>query len=179
MSRLKGFAAYEGVAPVATYAPAIQMLHKEHTKLRLAMDETWNLAHSQWTKPSRSFFEHLFEKEQQLRYVWAQHTAKEEQVLLSVLAKYVDCDSGPMAVMRYEHERIEGLLNQFEENLRLLMDDPSNKALLQNTLEQFRSACQLESSHCFKEEKTIYPMAQTVLSDTEKQQLLQQLKKIK
>lgn len=179
MSRLKGFTAYEGVAPVVTYAPAIQMLRKEHTKLRISMDETWKFAQSRRNGSSRSFFEQWQEMERQLRFAWAQHAMKEEQVLLSILSKYVDSDSGPLAVMRYEHERIEGLLDRFEQNIKLLLDDPSNQTVLEEALKQFRTACQLKGSHCFKEEKAIYPMAQTVLTDNEKLQLLHQLKKIK
>lgn len=179
MSRLKGFAAYEGVTPAATYAPALQMLFKEHSKIRRWMEDAWKVAQQAAKERSRLLYERWFNLEQQLRSSWSLHAAKEERVLLSTLTKYVDSDRGPLAVMRYEHERIETLLDQFEENMRKLLEDPMNDKLFDLAFEQFRCVYQIKGDHCFKEEKAIYAMAQSVLSEAEKAQMLQQMKKIK
>lgn len=179
MSRLKGFAAYDGVSPAATYAPALQMLFKEHSKIRKWLEEAWKVAQRAAKERSLSLFERWLCMEQQVRSVWSLHAAKEERVLLSMLTKYVDSEHGPLAVMRYEHEQIEALLDQFEENMRKLLDDPADEKAFDEAFERFHSAYQIKSSHCFKEEKAIYAMAQSMLSESEKMQMLQQMKKIK
>lgn len=179
MSRLKGFAAYEGVLPAATYAPALQMLFKEHAKIRRWMEDAWKVAQQADKMRNRMLFERWLGMEQQIRSLWSLHVAKEERVLLSVLTQYVESDRGPLAVMRYEHERIETSFDQFETNMVKLLDDPDNDTLFQAVFEQFRTAYQIKGDHCYKEEKTIYAMAQNVMSETEKLQLLQLMKKIK
>lgn len=179
MSRLKGFAAYEGVQPAATYAPALQLLCKEHAKLRKGMEETWKFALKASKKPDRRLVEGWLEREQKLRASWSLHITKEERVLLSSLTKYVDSDRGPLAVMRYEHERLEALFDEFEEHAGTLLADPDNEKAWSGAYAAFRSACQMSGEHCFKEEKTIFALAQNLLTDAEKLQVLQQIRKIK
>lgn len=178
MSRLRGFAAYDSVTPTAALAPALQLLCKEHAKLRRGMEDIWRFA---MKAPARTgeFVEDWLKREQKFRAMWGLHTAKEERVLMATLSKYVDSDRGPLAVMKYEHERLDVLFDEWEQNIGLLMADPSNEPLFQEALDRFRYACQMKGDHCFKEEKAIYAVAQGLLSDAEKVLLLQQFRKIK
>lgn len=179
MSRLKGFSAYEGVAPAAAYAPALQLLCKDHAKLRKGLEQMWKFALKASEEPSREKIEEWFAREKKLRAAWNLHIQKEERVLLGTLTKYVESDRGPLAVMRYEHDRLEALFEAFEEKADLMAAQPDNAELLEEALALFRNASQLKSDHCFKEEKTIFPLAQNVLSEAEKMQMLQQFRKIK
>lgn len=178
MSRLKGFAAYESVPPSAALAPALQLLCKEHAKLRRGMEEIWKFA---MKAPARTgeFVDEWLKREQKLRAAWTLHTSKEERVLLAALSKYVDSDRGPLAVMKYEHERLESLFDEWERHLVLLRADPSNDKLFEEALSRFRYACQMKGDHCYKEEKAVYVMAQSLFSEAEKVLLLQQIRKIK
>jgi regulator of cell morphogenesis and NO signaling len=178
MSRLKGFAAYESVSPTAALAPALQLLCKEHAKLRRGMEDIWKFAKKTPVR-TREFVEEWLKREQKLRAAWVLHTNKEERVLLATMSKYVDSDRGPLAVMKYEHERLEAMFDEWEQNLRLLMENPSNDEIYEEALNRFRCACQMKGDHCYKEENAVYVMAQNLFSDAEKVLLLQQIRKIK
>jgi regulator of cell morphogenesis and NO signaling len=178
MSRLKGFAAYDSVSPASALAPALQLLCKEHTKLRKGLEDLWKFALKSPSR-SRTFVEEWLSREQKLRNMWNIHTHKEERLLLTALSKYVDSDRGPLAVMKYEHERMEALFDVWEASLVNLMEDPGNESVYQEALGQFRTACQMKGDHCYKEEKAIYALAQSLLTETEKGFLLQQFRKIK
>lgn len=178
MSRLKGFAAYDSVSSTAVMAPALQLLCKEHAKLRKGMEDVWEFAGRHSIRDEDFVLEWLV-REQKLRHVWEVHTSKEERVLVSALAKYMDSDRGPLAVMKYEHELMENMFDKLEENMRKLAADPDNEPLYQEVLQQFRHACQIKGEHCYKEEHSTYVFAQNLLSDSEKVLILQMIRKLK
>lgn len=81
----------------------------------------------------------------------ASHAHLEDELLFTALDPYLG-PMGPLAVMRMEHDQIEGLLGQVPatQDLRLA------QALLQQTL-------QLARSHFAKEEQVLYPIAEQAL----------------
>lgn len=178
MSRLKGFAAYESAAPAAGMAPALQLLSKEHAKLRKAMEDVWEFA-SRTSERNQKFAEEWLLKAQKLRSSWNLHTSKEERILISALSKYVDSDRGPVAVMKYEHELMNSMFDKLEENMWLLVKDPGNDELFLEVMSQFRRACQISGEHCFKEENSTFALAQNVLSEAEKALILQLIRRMK
>lgn len=178
MSRLKGFAAYDSVSPTTGMAPALQLLCKEHAKLRKGMEDVWEFA-AKSTVRSKGFVEEWLLREQKLRNSWNLHTGKEERILLSALSKYLDTDRGPVAVMKYEHEMMEGMFDQLEADMKLLADAPGDEMLFQNVMKQFRRACQIKGDHCYKEEQTTFALAQNLLSEAEKVLILQLIRKMK
>lgn len=178
MSRLKGFAAYDGVSPTPALAPALQLLCKDHAKLRKAMEDVWLFA-AKASVRNREFAEEWLAREQRLRHAWNVHIHKEERLLLAALSKYVDSDRGPLAVMKYEHERLDALFDEWEEQIAVLLQDPANDGVYQEALGKFRSACRMKADHCYKEEKAIYALAQSLMTEPEKAFLLQQIRKIK
>lgn len=178
MSRLKGFAAYESVSTAGGMAPALQLLCKEHAKLRKNMEDVWEYA-SKAPVRSKEFVEEWLLRAQKLRNAWVLHTNKEERVLLSALSKYLDSDRGPAAVMKYEHELMEGMFDKLEADMKLLAKSPDDELLFQDVMGQFRRACQITGDHCYKEEKTTFALAQNLLSDAEKVLILQLIRKMK
>jgi len=178
MSRLKGFAAYDSVSSTVTLAPALQLLCKEHAKLRKGLEEAWKFAAKAPMK-DKAFVEEWIVKEKKIRNAWVTHTTKEERILIAALSKYVDTDRGPLAVMRYEHERLDAMFDEWEENVKILLSDPGNEKVMAEALNQFRNVCQMKGDHCYKEEKSVYALAQSLLSDAEKLMLLQLIRKVK
>jgi regulator of cell morphogenesis and NO signaling len=178
MSRLKGFVAYDSVSPTAGMAPALQLLCKEHAKLRKGMEDVWEFA-AKASVRSKEFIEEWLLREQKLRNAWILHTNKEERVLLSALSKYLDSDRGPIAVMKYEHELMDSMFDKLEADMKLLAKNPQDDKLFQGVMGQFRRACQITGEHCYKEEKATYALAQNLLTESEKVLILQLIRKMK
>lgn len=178
MSRLKGFAAYDSVSPTPALAPALQLLCKDHAKLRKGMEDVWLFAAKAPVR-NMEFAQEWLSREQKLRHAWNIHIHKEERILLAALSKYVDSDRGPLAVMKYEHERLDALFDEWEDRIAVLMQEPANDTVYREALDKYRDACRLKGDHCYKEEKTVYALAQSLLTETEKTFLLQQIRKIK
>ncbi|MDF2924124.1 MAG: Hemerythrin cation binding domain protein [Paenibacillaceae bacterium] len=178
MSRLKGFTAYDSVSPTMSMAPALQLLCKEHAKLRKGMEDVWEFAGKASSRDTEFVMEWLV-RERKLRQAWELHTGKEERVLLGALSKYVDSDRGPLAVMKYEHELMENLFDKLEEDMNRLAKAPDNEALYQEVMQQFRNACQIKGNHCYKEENSTFSLAQSLLSESEKVLILQLIRKMK
>lgn len=178
MSRPKGFTVCDSAVPEATMAPALQILIKEHAKLRRDAEAVWVFAAKAWTR-TRSQMEQWYFRQQKFRVVWNLHAIKEEQILTSTLSRYMDTNRGPLAVMYYEHELMESMLDKLEEDMLELIEEPDNQRLFQEVSAQFRQVCQVLSDHCFKEEKRIFMLAQSLLTDDEKRLILQLMRKMK
>lgn len=178
MSKLKGFAANDSVKPSTGMAPALQLLSREHTKLRRGMEQLWEFS-SKSTLRREDFIQEWIRREQKLRNAWNLHTSKEEQILLGVLSKYLDTDKGPAAVMKYEHEQLEETFNELEAGMRHMAEHPEDEAAFQKVASQFRHACQVIGDHCYKEENAAFVLAQNLLTDAEKVMVLQMIRKKK
>ncbi|MED2254441.1 hemerythrin domain-containing protein [Brevibacillus parabrevis] len=88
------------------------------------------------------------------------HSAKEEDVLFTMMAKYVGREAGPIAVMEYEHEQAKRFLNRFLED---------------GFPDYLQSAVEVLLQHFQKEEQVLFPMAQKLLNEEEKQELLEKI----
>jgi hemerythrin-like domain-containing protein len=82
------------------------------------------------------------------------HATLEDELLFSALVPHLGTDSGPLAVMRTEHEEMARLLEQIED-----ADDTDQIVLW---IEEALSAAR---SHFQKEERVLFPMAQHLLGD--------------
>ncbi|MBX7234419.1 MAG: hemerythrin domain-containing protein [Caldilineales bacterium] len=84
----------------------------------------------------------------------ASHAHLEDELLFSTLDPYLG-PMGPLAVMRMEHDQIEGLLGQVPAAQEL---DQAQRLLQQ--------AVQVARSHFAKEEQVLFPMALQVLEQS-------------
>lgn len=178
MSRLKGFTATGSVKPNTGMAPALQLLSREHTKLRRGMEQVWEFA-SKSTVRGEEFVQEWLRRERKLRNAFNLHMEKEEQILLGVLSKYLDTDKGPVAVMKYEHELLEETFDELEAAMERLAERPNDEEAFQRVAAQFRRACQVIGDHCYKEENAAFVLAQNLLTDSEKVLVLQMIRKKK
>ncbi len=84
------------------------------------------------------------------------HAAIEDELLFNALEHHLGAQSGPLAVMRFEHEEISGLLDKIESSTELEPVRAFAKRMIQVTRGHFQ-----------KEEQALFRMARQFLSDDE------------
>lgn len=128
--------------------------------------ENWKEALSVLEARVRSFVEEL-----------DLHSRREEEVLFPLMAGYIGRETGPIAVMEYEHEqakiRLAGFLSRMEE-IGNVVEANGARQIAGEVVE----AVQILSDHFRKEENVLFPMAERMLSDAEKEQLLEGIQAI-
>lgn len=142
---------------------ALAQLKKEHGPLVEKMLELQQLAAQFVDAEALRKEELLVELQAQTAAFIAElepHSAREENVLFPMMAQYIGKETGPIAVMEYEHEQAKRLLKRFLED--------GFPDYLQNAVETLRG-------HFQKEEQVLFPMAEKMLSEEEKQHLLEKI----
>ncbi|MDQ0339115.1 hemerythrin-like domain-containing protein [Caldalkalibacillus uzonensis] len=162
---------------VSLSAP-LQQLKEEHVSLRKAMDAFYATAQrivpgSTDDTDLRKQFNTLHDQIASFTKQLKLHSKKEDDGLFPMMAKYIGRESGPIAVMEYEHQQAEQYLNRFLEG--------TEEAKPQNNKDQIKSITQFAieayfilTEHFIKEENVLFPMAENMLSTEEKEQLQQQ-----
>jgi regulator of cell morphogenesis and NO signaling len=103
------------------------------------------------------------------------HSEREEGVLFPMLGVYIGTASGPIAAMEYEHEQAKTLINEFlmkAENIQLTSEE------MRNLSELVKNAYDVLIQHFSKEEKVLFPMAERMLTDEEKEELYLRIQEI-
>jgi regulator of cell morphogenesis and NO signaling len=94
-----------------------------------------------------------------------------------MMAQYIGRTSGPIAVMEYEHEqakqRIASFLTKTEE-LPETVDRESAMELANMVIQAYH----ILSEHFMKEENVLFPMAERLFSEEEKEELSEKISKI-
>ncbi|MGP4081772.1 hemerythrin domain-containing protein [Pseudalkalibacillus sp. R45] len=110
------FACHQMAAQSTKYCPAIAGLIDEHLKLKLVMEELLlktkgildSLEKTEYVEKAALRKEVVrFKKNLEL------HSYKEEAYLFDTLANYIGRNSGPIAVMEYEHQTAKTYIGQF------------------------------------------------------------------
>jgi regulator of cell morphogenesis and NO signaling len=96
------------------------------------------------------------------------HSAREEGVLFPMMGEHIGTDSGPIAVMEYEHEKAKSSLNTF---LKKAENDVQIEDDMKYSAGFVKDACNILTEHILKEENILYPIAERVLSEEEKAEL--------
>ena len=158
-----------GGGPV-TLSEGLQILINEHIPLRNSLETLSVLCKKVKADDEKeAFFNQLLQEVNDFNESLSRHSAREEDYLFKMMEKYLGKSGGPIAVMEYEHERAHGFINEFlkntEENSTQANDDMiKNADLIKNAIDTL-----LE--HFSKEEQVLYPMAERMLSDEEKELL--------
>lgn len=105
------------------------------------------------------------------------HSTREEDVLFEMMAVYIGREVGPIAMMEYEHEQAHGLIDRFLENTKSGYESYSAEKVNEDITLLKQAAFTLKN-HFAKEENILYPMAENMFSDEEKQELLERILKI-
>ncbi|AMQ22548.1 hypothetical protein A0V43_06455 [Geobacillus sp. JS12] len=98
------------------------------------------------------------------------HSEREEGVLFPMMAKYIGRTTGPIAVMEYEHEQAKARLAMFLEKTAQLPEN-IDKGQALTLAGAVIEAHHILDEHFMKEENVLFPMAERLLSDGEKEEL--------
>jgi regulator of cell morphogenesis and NO signaling len=157
-----------------SYSAAIQQLFHEHPPLRQQMEQ---LVHQAQQLVERSGeqavaeIQQLAEQESQFMRELEVHSEKEEQGLFPMLGRYIGTETGPIAVMEYEHSEAKRNLAEFERQVSQLKEPLTTEQLQAITAPLVRG-CQILFEHFMKEENVLFPMAEKMLQPQEKEELL-------
>ncbi|WP_134703509.1 hemerythrin domain-containing protein [Ammoniphilus sp. YIM 78166] len=161
-----------------TLCKALQQLKNEHGPLRQQMDAFFVKAkqvveleesNSSILGEMTELRKLVVEFERQL----GPHSEREEGILFPAMVKYIGRETGPIAVMEYEHDQAKNNLACFlasTEELTAGMD-------YRNVAHYAIQAYLILTDHFMKEERVLFPMAQQILSHEEKKELLHQFVK--
>jgi regulator of cell morphogenesis and NO signaling len=149
----------------------LAQLKREHGPLRDQMNEFARLAAAigkdegtaDWSKP----LEDLRVKVKEFVDRLDPHSELEEGVLFPLMAKYIGRETGPIAVMEYEHEQAKGNLKKFLE-LSSQENQPLSAEQASEIASYAAKAQEVLTDHFMKEENVLFPMAETMLSPEDK-----------
>ncbi|WP_335869833.1 hemerythrin domain-containing protein [Bacillus sp. 2205SS5-2] len=99
------------------------------------------------------------------------HAEKEEECLFTMMAAYINRHEGPLAVMEYEHHEAKRCMTMFLTNTESL-DTIVTLDAINTQCHLVIEAYHILTSHFLKEEQVLFPMAENLLSDEEKNRLL-------
>ncbi len=151
----------------------LQQLKDEHGPLNEMKKELYDISSNIEKTEEAEWLEvimKLREKVESFVAVLEPHSQREEGVLFEMMEKYIGRNSGPIAVMEYEHDQAKSNIGKFlieTEHLsdNLLKDDAKRLATFVS------EAYLILTDHFMKEENVLFPMAEKMLSDEEKQEL--------
>lgn len=158
-----------------TLCEGLQRLKDEHPPLRKQMEELFKEAQAigddagveDWEAPLRAL-------EEKVKIFVAEldpHSKREEDVLFPLMAKHIGREMGPIAVMEYEHEQAKTRLTGFLATMASLTG-PIKADTARRIAGEVAEAVQILFDHFMKEENVLFPMAERILSDAEKEELL-------
>ncbi len=157
----------------------LQQLKDEHPPLLLMLDgllETCQqIERMESDRETETVFKELTQKVITFFYELEPHSEREEGVLFSMMEKYIGRESGPIAVMEYEHDQAKGFIGTF------LKAAQSSDAFTDNEMMELtghiKNAYYTLVDHFAKEENVLFPMAQNFFTEDEKEQLKERIKK--
>lgn len=104
------------------------------------------------------------------------HSQREEGVLFEMMEKYIGRTSGPIAVMEYEHDQAKSFIASFLNKTNL--NDHLSVEEQKNCSDLVKNAYYTLTQHFAKEENVLFPMAERMLTDEEKEELLTRIREI-
>jgi hemerythrin-like domain-containing protein len=94
------------------------------------------------------------------------HFREEELALFPVLGRHVDASSGPIAVLMEEHAQFRQLELEFEESLAAI-ESGAEDGWEKKLCDAADAIAQLLPPHIEKEDEVLFPMAESMLDDSE------------
>lgn len=101
------------------------------------------------------------------------HIQKEDQGLFPALGKFLPTNEGPIAVMLHEHREIDQTHQELAQGIAELEQHPSvgGKAAAQ-IRDHGRCLIQELRAHLYKEERVLFPFAETCLGEEDDREIL-------
>lgn len=157
-------------------SPALAQLKEEHLPLRAQMEEFYALASAiGQDEQTTNWAEALIALQQKaVAFVGKldPHSLLEEDILFPMMAQFIGRETGPIAVMEYEHDQAKKNLKQFMEAMEQLPDEV-NLDQAKAIAAYLMNAYVILTEHFMKEENVLFPMAEQMLSADQKDELLQ------
>ncbi|MEY2191428.1 hemerythrin domain-containing protein [Neobacillus sp. BF23-41] len=121
-------------------------------------------------------FAGLITKVKEFKAALDPHSEREEGVLFPMMGVYIGTTSGPIAVMEYEHDQAKANIGEFLEKAEsgLATTEETKK-----TAELIQNAYFILTEHFSKEENVLFPMAERMLTEEEKEELYRKIQDIK
>lgn len=155
-------------------SPAFSQLKKEHVLLREQMEPLYQLALAIGEDNSvtdwRDALNDLREKTAHFQQQVDLHSQREENFVFPAIANYIGRETGPIAVMEYEHEAAKKNLESFMTKTGQMAEETGAEQAKEIAISMI-DAINVLSDHFMKEENVLFPMGERLLSDEEKDYL--------
>ncbi|MBB3110945.1 iron-sulfur cluster repair di-iron protein [Paenibacillus phyllosphaerae] len=160
--------------------PPLQQLLEEHSPLRMQMDDIYRRADEigkvEGANEAEQFAELMLIVEAFDSHL-LRHSGKEEDLLFPMMARYIGRDTGPIAVMEFEHDLAKQHLRTFFERSRGLSDE-ADVSEIREAAGFAAEAVVILMEHFCKEEHALFPMANTMLTEEEIKLLTDEFERI-
>ncbi|EFM12200.1 iron-sulfur cluster repair di-iron protein [Paenibacillus curdlanolyticus YK9] len=159
-----------------TLSAPLRALMQEHIPLREQMEQFYAIAQqigatdgiADWTAS-------LFVLKEMVRAFVRElepHSAKEEDILFPMVARFVGYETGPVAVMEFEHEQAKLHLQQYLEAVSaLVLGTTVSATAAADIAADLIEAYHILTGHFMKEETVLFPMAQRLFTPIEMEEL--------
>lgn len=165
---------FGGMSPVEL-SKGLNQLKSEHPPLLAQLEGLFTLTQRIEEDEIEKNFEELISKVNEFKEALDPHSEREEGVLFPMMGVYIGTTSGPIAVMEYEHDQAKAKIHEFLEKA----DSTQIVEEKKNSAELVKDAYYILTEHFAKEENVLFPMAERMLSDVEKEELYQKIQEIK
>ncbi|MDE5415387.1 hemerythrin domain-containing protein [Alkalihalobacterium chitinilyticum] len=160
--------------------PGLEQLKLEHIPLTRQMEDFYELTQLMEEKEIEATHENLQQLYKQVTQFVTElepHSEREEGILFEMVAAYIGRETGPIAVMEYEHDQAKNHLRQFLVQAAQAGAE-TDVANIRAIADHAAKAYLILSEHFMKEENVLFPLAEQFLSPDEKQELEVKIKSI-
>jgi regulator of cell morphogenesis and NO signaling len=152
---------------LVTLSEGLSLLVGEHVPLREQLEVLFSLCTKVETEEEkRVALEELVKEVVSFSTNLEFHSVREEDILFRMMEVYLGKNGGPIAVMEYEHEQANGFIKTFLSNTE--NHAQSSEEIIENT-NLIKDAYHTLLDHFMKEEQVLYPMAEKLFSEEEKE----------
>ncbi|MED3715652.1 hemerythrin domain-containing protein [Neobacillus thermocopriae] len=166
-----------GGMPPAELSKGLKQLKEEHLPLLEQLDGLFRLTKKiDQDESILTNFTNLSKKVKEFQKALDPHSEKEEGILFPMMGTYIGTTSGPIAVMEFEHDQAKLKIKTFLEKTNNNNHSPEE---MKNLSALIQEAYFILTEHFAKEENVLFPMAERILSDEEKEKLYQRIQEVK
>ncbi|MCM3571087.1 hemerythrin domain-containing protein [Neobacillus mesonae] len=149
-----------------TLSEGLNKLVSEHIPLRENLQTLFSLCQKVEVEQGALFGE-LVQEVKDFSTKLDYHSKREEDILFRMMEVYLGKNGGPIAVMEYEHEQAHGYISEFLKNVESHSEFSTDEKIKNANL--IENAYHTLISHFGKEEQVLYPMAERMFTDEEKE----------
>jgi regulator of cell morphogenesis and NO signaling len=165
-----------GGMPQAELSKGLKQLKSEHPPLLEQLEGMYQLTQKVDQEIDiETNFTGLITKVKEFKAALDPHSEREEGILFPMMGVYIGTTSGPIAVMEYEHDQAKSNIGAFLAQVESDLDSNEEK---KKAAELIQNAYFILTEHFSKEENVLFPMAERMLTDEEKEELFQKIQEI-